>query len=70
MEGRAFKNDHVDHFSEGACLPRWRVTRRKHRAESWYFSQKAVTSLTLTDRRERHGVQTVPEPESCHGAGF
>ena len=25
MEGRAFKNDPVDHFSEGACLPRWRV---------------------------------------------
>ena len=32
MEGRAFKNDPVDHFSEGACLPRWRVTRRQHRA--------------------------------------
>ena len=23
----------------------------------WYFSHKAVTYLTLTDRRERHGVQ-------------
>ena len=33
------------------------VTRRKHRVGSWYFSHKAVTSLTLTDRRERHGVQ-------------
>ena len=32
MEGRAFKNDPVDHFSEGACLPRWRVTRRSIRA--------------------------------------
>jgi len=32
MEGRAFKNDPVDHFSEGASLPRWTVTRRKHRA--------------------------------------
>ena len=27
MEGRAFKNDPVDHFSEGASLPRWGVTR-------------------------------------------
>ncbi len=24
----------------------------------------------LTDRRERHGVQTISEPEICHGAGF
>jgi len=32
MEGRAFKNDPVDHYSEGACLPRWRVTRRSIRA--------------------------------------
>jgi len=26
MEGRALKNDPVDHFSEGASLPRWGVT--------------------------------------------
>jgi len=24
----------------------------------------------LTDRRERHGVQSVSEPEIYHGAGF
>ena len=40
------------------------VTRRSIRAESWYFSQKAVTSLTLTERSERHGVQ------GEHGACF
>ena len=33
------------------------VTRRWHRAGSRYFSREVVTSLTLTDRRERHGVQ-------------
>jgi hypothetical protein len=60
----------VDHFSEepaphkrGVRLPRKRcVTRRKHRVVpiaigTWYFSQKAVTSLTLTERSERHEVQ-------------
>ena len=25
----------------------------------WYFNHQAVTSLTLTDRRERHEVQFV-----------
>jgi hypothetical protein len=57
------------------------VTRRKHRAESWYFSQKAVTVqggygavfavrvqvlLSIT----RVAVQAVSEPENYHGAGF
>jgi len=28
----------------GGCF-----TRRKHRVESWYFSQKIVTSKTLTE---------------------
>ena len=49
MEGRPFRNSPVGCFSEGACLPRWRVTRRSIRAGYWYFSQKAVTSSTLTE---------------------
>ena len=41
------------------------VTRRKHQAVpiaigTWYFSQKAVTSKTLTERSERHGLQGPP----------
>ena len=32
MEGRAFRNSPVGCSSEGASLPRWTVTRRKHRA--------------------------------------
>jgi hypothetical protein len=57
------------------------VTRRKHRAGSWYFSQKIVTVqggygalfavmvqilLSIT----RVAVQTVTEPKICNGAGF
>jgi len=26
--------------------------------------------MTLTELGERHGVQTVSEPEICHGAGI
>jgi len=49
MEGRALRNCLEGNFSEGASLPRWHVTRRKHRAGSWYpvpstrEGQKAVT---------------------------
>ena len=57
------------------------VTRRSIRAESWYFSQKAVTVqgeygalfavqvqilLSITSV----AVQTISEPEICHHAGF
>jgi hypothetical protein len=33
-------------------------------------SQKAVTSQTLTEQSERHGVQFISEPEICQGAVF
>jgi hypothetical protein len=57
------------------------VTRRKHRVESWYFSQKAVTVqggygvvfairvqilLSIT----RVAVQVLSEPGNCHGTGL
>ena len=44
----------------GGCITRScpdRSVGGRHRVESQYFSREAVTSLTLTDRRERHGVQ-------------
>ena len=57
----------MDHFSEGDSLPRWRVTRRKHRAESWYYSHKSVTPKApdetsfiragLTEAQQASGVQ-------------
>jgi hypothetical protein len=70
---------------KGGC-----VTRHKHRAGSWYFSQKAVTvqaCLTAAGRQGGYGVvfavmvqillsagaiavQTISEPENCHGAEF
>jgi hypothetical protein len=61
---------------KGGC-----VTRRQHRAGSWYFSRETVTVqggygalfavrvqilLSITSV----AVQTVTEPEICHGAGF
>jgi len=49
MEGRAFRNSPVGCSSEGASLPRWTVTRRKHRAGSRYFSRESITSWTLTE---------------------
>jgi len=62
MEGRAFKNDPVDHFSEGACLPRWRVTRREHRAESWYPAVAGPENC--------HGARRVWRTFCRHGTNF
>jgi hypothetical protein len=45
---------------KGGCVTRScpdRSVGGRHRVEYQYFSREAVTSLTLTDRRERHGVQ-------------
>jgi hypothetical protein len=47
MEGRALIKHPVGVFSEGACLPRGRVTRRSIRAGSPYFSRKVVTMQAL-----------------------
>jgi len=78
MECRALKNDPVDHFSEGASVPRWGVTLRKHRAGTLFFSHKAVTVqggygalfavrvqsfVSIT----RVAVQVWSEPENSHG---
>jgi hypothetical protein len=57
------------------------VTRRKHRAGSWYFSQKAVTvqggygalfavMVQILLNAGAIAVQVVSEPEICQGAGF
>jgi hypothetical protein len=70
MEGRAYRNSPVGCFSEGASLAEGRVTRRSIRVESCYFSQKAVTSKTLTERSERHGVQGVWRTFCSHGTNF
>jgi len=51
-------------------MRRWLLPDASIRAKSWYFIQKAVTSKTLTERSERHGVQAVSEPKNCHGARF
>ena len=58
---------------KGGC-----VTRRKHRAESWYFSQKAVTVQggygvvfanpgTSFVEAGRVAVQVLSEPVNYHG---
>jgi hypothetical protein len=57
------------------------VTRRSIRAESRYFSQKTVTvrggygalfavQVQIFASITRVVVQSVSEPEICHGAGF
>lgn len=43
--------------ADGPAVEGANVTLRKHRAESWCSSQKAVTLKTMTERSERHGVQ-------------
>jgi len=57
------------------------VTRRKHRAESWYFSHKAVTvqggygalfavQVQILMSITRVAVQVKLEPVNYHGTGF
>jgi hypothetical protein len=46
------------------------VTRREHRAESWYFSREAVTVQGGYGALFAVMVQIVSEAVIYHGAGF